>query len=111
MVVALLLLMLAGLRRGVDLRRVAAISGSAQQHGSVYWSRGAAAALAELDPARDLAPQLAAGALTVLDGQQHDGAVPGGGGGHGRATAAGGPHGVPHARALRGQQRGAWARE
>jgi xylulokinase len=42
------------------LRRVAAVSGSAQQHGSVYWARGAAAAaLAALDPARSLAPQLA----------------------------------------------------
>lgn len=41
------------------LRRVAAVSGSAQQHGSVYWARGAAAALSSLDPARALAPQLA----------------------------------------------------
>ncbi|CAN6352513.1 unnamed protein product [Urochloa humidicola] len=61
-------LLLARLRRRADLRRVAAVSGSAQQHGSVYWSRGAAAAaLAALDPARGpLAPQLAiAGALAA----------------------------------------------
>ncbi|XP_062204435.1 xylulose kinase 2-like isoform X1 [Phragmites australis] len=43
----------------VDLRRVAAVSGSAQQHGSVYWGKGAGAALATLDPAKNLAPQLA----------------------------------------------------
>ncbi|KAL6846888.1 hypothetical protein ACP4OV_022741 [Aristida adscensionis] len=51
--------------RGGLLRRVAAVSGSAQQHGSVYWARGAGAALAALDPARGtLAPQLA-GALAA----------------------------------------------
>ncbi|KAK1643587.1 hypothetical protein QYE76_061392 [Lolium multiflorum] len=44
----------------VDYGRVAAVSGSAQQHGSVYWAHGAGAALASLDPAKGLAPQLAA---------------------------------------------------
>jgi xylulokinase len=46
-------------KSGVDLRRIAAISGSAQQHGSVYLNRQAAAALGGLDPARGLAEQVA----------------------------------------------------
>src|SRR5690349_14696053 len=40
---------------GVDVRRIAAIAGSAQQHGSVYLNRSAAAGLGTLDPARPLA--------------------------------------------------------
>jgi xylulokinase len=52
-------LMLARLRdTGVDLAAVRAVSGSAQQHGSVYLSAAAPGALAALDPARDLASQL-----------------------------------------------------
>jgi xylulokinase len=43
---------------GVDVRRIAAIAGSAQQHGSVYLNRSAAAGLAGLDPARPLAEQV-----------------------------------------------------
>ncbi len=43
---------------GLDLSRLAAISGSAQQHGSVYLNASAAAALAALDPARPLAGQV-----------------------------------------------------
>jgi xylulokinase len=43
---------------GPDLTRVRAISGSAQQHGSVYLNRAAPAALAALDWATPLAPQL-----------------------------------------------------
>ena len=43
---------------GFDLARLAAVSGSAQQHGSVYLGAGAAATLASLDPARALAVQL-----------------------------------------------------
>ena len=43
---------------GVDLASVRAVSGSAQQHGSVYLNAGAADALAHLDPARPLAAQL-----------------------------------------------------
>ncbi len=39
---------------GVDLSRVRAIAGSGQQHGSVYLKKGAAEALARLDPARPL---------------------------------------------------------
>jgi xylulokinase len=43
---------------GLDLGRLAAISGSAQQHGSVYLNATAAAALASLDPSRPLAGQI-----------------------------------------------------
>jgi xylulokinase len=42
----------------LDLDDLRAISGSAQQHGSVYLNAGAAAQLANLDPAEPLAPQL-----------------------------------------------------
>jgi xylulokinase len=45
---------------GLDLSRIRAISGSAQQHGSVYLGDGAAAIMARLDPARPLAEQLVA---------------------------------------------------
>jgi len=41
-----------------DVSRVAAISGSAQQHGSVYLNGTAAAALEALDPARPLVDQI-----------------------------------------------------
>lgn len=44
---------------GIDLADVRAVSGSAQQHGSVYLNGDAPAALASLDPAGPLAPQLA----------------------------------------------------
>ncbi len=44
---------------GVSPQQVAAISGSAQQHGSVYLRPAAAAALAGLDPRHPLAAQLA----------------------------------------------------
>jgi xylulokinase len=44
--------------RGVDLAAVRAISGSAQQHGSVYLNSSAARALANLNPARALTVQL-----------------------------------------------------
>src|SRR5438046_2944171 len=39
-------------RSGADLSRLAAVSGSAQQHGSVYLNARATPALASLDPAR-----------------------------------------------------------
>ena len=38
--------------------QVAAISGSGQQHGSVYWKHGSREVLAKLDPANTLQPQL-----------------------------------------------------
>ncbi|HTX64199.1 MAG TPA: FGGY family carbohydrate kinase [Opitutaceae bacterium] len=44
---------------GLDLARVRAVAGSAQQHGSVYLNRTAAETLAGLDPAQPLVAQLA----------------------------------------------------
>jgi xylulokinase len=46
-------------RSGVALGEVLAVSGSGQQHGSVYLTADAAAAIQSLDPARPLASQLA----------------------------------------------------
>jgi xylulokinase len=43
---------------GLDLRQLEAVSGSAQQHGSVYLNRDADVTLAYLDPARPLAKQI-----------------------------------------------------
>jgi xylulokinase len=45
-------------RSGLDLRQLHAISGSAQQHGSVYLNGHADETLASLDPARPLASQI-----------------------------------------------------
>ena len=45
-------------RSTLDLRRFAAMSGSAQQHGSVYLNDRAARALGALDPARPLVGQI-----------------------------------------------------
>ena len=45
-------------RSGLDLSRLRAVSGAAQQHGSVYLNPTAAATLARLDPAHPLAGQL-----------------------------------------------------
>jgi xylulokinase len=44
---------------GLDPARLAALSGSAQQHGSVYLNSRAATALAQFDPSQPLAPQVA----------------------------------------------------
>jgi len=44
---------------GAEPARLAAISGAAQQHGSVYLKAGAASALAQLDPSQPLGPQVA----------------------------------------------------
>jgi xylulokinase len=44
---------------GVAIARIAAISGSAQQHGSVYFTVDAGARLQALEPSRPLAPQIA----------------------------------------------------
>ena len=46
-------------KSGIDLRKIAAISGSAQQHGSVYLNRVATEGLGTLDPARPVADQIA----------------------------------------------------
>lgn len=43
---------------GVDFSRVAAISGCAQQHGTVYWGKGSRNQLQRLDPAKFLHEQL-----------------------------------------------------
>src|SRR3954469_18552363 len=51
--------MMAILGTSVDVSRIRAISGSGQQHGSVYLTAEATHALASLDPARPLADQLA----------------------------------------------------
>src|SRR4051812_20239436 len=50
--------MMARVAMTVDVSRIAAISGSAQQHGSVYLNAGATSALAALDPRRTLAEQV-----------------------------------------------------
>ncbi|KAI9893613.1 MAG: hypothetical protein M1814_006409 [Vezdaea aestivalis] len=49
---------------GVDLSRVAGISGAGQQHGSVYWSKQAEPLLASLDPMKTLVDQLSPGAFS-----------------------------------------------
>src|SRR4051812_34025349 len=46
-------------KSGIDVSRLAAVCGSAQQHGSVYLNDGAATALGALDPSRPLAAQVA----------------------------------------------------
>ncbi|KOC59536.1 Xylulose kinase, partial [Habropoda laboriosa] len=43
---------------GVDFSKVAAISGCAQQHGTVYWGKGSRNHLQQLDPAKFLHEQL-----------------------------------------------------
>lgn len=42
----------------LDFGNVAAISGSGQQHGSVYWKTGSSAILSSLDPSKPLVDQL-----------------------------------------------------
>ncbi|XP_058069587.1 xylulose kinase 2-like [Magnolia sinica] len=42
----------------LDFGRIAAISGSGQQHGSVYWKKGSSATLASLNPEKLLLSQL-----------------------------------------------------
>ena len=44
---------------GVDFSKTAAVSGSAQQHGSVFWQKGSEKILASLDPGQFLHQQLA----------------------------------------------------
>jgi xylulokinase len=52
-------IMLGRVADDVDVSRIAAICGSAQQHGSVYMNRDAAGLLAALDPQRPVHEQLA----------------------------------------------------
>lgn len=42
----------------LDFGKIAAISGSGQQHGSVYWKSGSSAILSSLDPSKPLVDQL-----------------------------------------------------
>ncbi|XP_042489524.1 xylulose kinase 2-like isoform X2 [Macadamia integrifolia] len=42
----------------LDFGRIAAVSGSGQQHGSVYWKNGSSSKLASLDPKKTLLDQL-----------------------------------------------------
>ncbi|XP_045897576.1 xylulose kinase, partial [Micropterus dolomieu] len=53
-------------RAGLDFSRVRALSGSGQQHGSVYWRRGASETLKQLDPDQNL-HQLLQGSFSVSD--------------------------------------------
>lgn len=46
------------LQSEVDFRKVLAVSGSGQQHGSVYWKKGSSALLASLDHTKPLVAQL-----------------------------------------------------
>ena len=43
---------------GFPFARVVAMSGSGQQHGSVYWKKGSEGVLGELNPTATLASQL-----------------------------------------------------
>lgn len=51
-------LMLEKLSKKVDFAKIASISGSAQQHGSVYWKIGSSMVLSSLDPGKRLKDQL-----------------------------------------------------
>lgn len=51
-------ILLEKLRSKVEFGKVVAISGSGQQHGSVYWKKGSLAMLTSLDPTKPLLPQL-----------------------------------------------------
>lgn len=53
-------------KAGVDFSRVRALSGSGQQHGSVFWRKGASETLRQLDPDRDLL-HLLQHSFSVLD--------------------------------------------
>ncbi|XP_017260951.3 xylulose kinase, partial [Kryptolebias marmoratus] len=53
-------------RAGLDFSRVRAVSGSGQQHGSVFWRKGASQILDRLDPDQNLHQQLQ-DSFSVLD--------------------------------------------
>ncbi|KAK1392991.1 Xylulose kinase [Heracleum sosnowskyi] len=50
-------LMLERLHKKLDFEKITAVSGSAQQHGSVYWKRDSSAILSSLDPKKPLVDQ------------------------------------------------------
>uniref|UniRef100_I3KL94 Xylulose kinase n=1 Tax=Oreochromis niloticus TaxID=8128 RepID=I3KL94_ORENI len=54
-------------RAGLDFSRVRALSGSGQQHGSVFWRRGASETLKHLDPDQDLHQLLQVCVFSVSD--------------------------------------------
>uniref|UniRef100_A0A4W6EZG7 Xylulose kinase n=1 Tax=Lates calcarifer TaxID=8187 RepID=A0A4W6EZG7_LATCA len=54
-------------RAEFDFSRVRALSGSGQQHGSVYWRRGASETLNQLDPDQSLYQQLQVCVFSVSD--------------------------------------------
>ncbi|TYI28266.1 hypothetical protein ES332_A05G232500v1 [Gossypium tomentosum] len=45
-------------KSNLDFGKIAAVSGSGQQHGSVYWNKGSSALLSSLDPKKPLVDQL-----------------------------------------------------
>lgn len=45
-------------KSNLDFRRIAVVSGSGQQHGSVYWRNGSKPILSSLDPKKPLVDQL-----------------------------------------------------
>ncbi|MBA0745908.1 hypothetical protein Gogos_008467, partial [Gossypium gossypioides] len=45
-------------KSNLDFGKIAAVSGSGQQHGSVYWKKGSSALLSSLDPKKPLVDQL-----------------------------------------------------
>lgn len=49
--------MLQKLSKKIDFGKVAAVSGSGQQHGSVYWKNGSSSILSSLDPKKPLVEQ------------------------------------------------------
>lgn len=50
-------LMLERLKKKLDFEKITAVSGSAQQHGSVYWKTDSSAILSSLDPKKPLLDQ------------------------------------------------------
>ena len=54
-------------KSGFAFEKVKAVSGSGQQHGSVYWSQGAEQMLSSAKAGEPLAPQLK-GAFTIPNG-------------------------------------------
>lgn len=50
-------MMLQKLSKKIDLAKVAAVSGSGQQHGSVYWKSGSSTIFSSLDPKKQLVEQ------------------------------------------------------
>ncbi|XP_060962987.1 xylulose kinase 2 isoform X2 [Cannabis sativa] len=45
-------------KSSLDLKKIVAVSGSGQQHGSVYWKNGSSSILSSLDPTKPLVEQL-----------------------------------------------------